>query len=55
MFIFDWIYDLVVVVSLIVTGASIVAAATPSPKDDEWIGKLLKFVDVIALNFNKKK
>ena len=26
-----------------------------SPKDDEWIGKLYKFIDLLALNIGKAK
>jgi|TARA_E500000178_G_scaffold342038_1_gene386687 hypothetical protein len=51
MFIFDWLYDLFVTISIIISVASIVAAATPSPKDDQWIGKFLDFVNKLALNF----
>ena len=42
-------------VTMIVTVASLVAASTPTPKDDVWIGKLYKFIDIIALNFGKAK
>ena len=42
-------------ITTIVTVASIVAASTPTPKDDEWIGKLYKFVDLLALNIGKAK
>ena len=55
MFILDWIYDLVVTVSFIISGASILATLTPSEKDDEWIGKLYDLIDLIALNFKLKK
>jgi hypothetical protein len=42
-------------VAIIVTVASIVAASTPTPKDDEWIGKFYKFIDVLAINIGKAK
>jgi len=42
-------------ITMIVTVASLVAASTPTPKDDAWIGKLYKFVDVLALNIGKAK
>ncbi len=51
MFLFDWLYDLFIAISVVISVASIVAAATPSPKDDEWIGKLLDIVNKLALNF----
>ena len=42
-------------VMLIVTCASIIAAITPTPKDDKWIGKLYKLIDIAALNIGKAK
>jgi hypothetical protein len=51
----DIIVNLVAWVTLIVTVASLVAASTPTPKDDAWIGKLYKFVDLLALNIGKAK
>jgi len=47
--------DLIMWITTIVTVASIVAASTPTPKDDEWIGKLYKFIDLLALNIGKAK
>ena len=47
--------NLVQWITTIVTVASIVAASTPTPKDDEWIGKLYKFLDILALNIGKAK
>jgi len=51
----DIIMNLVQWITTIVTIASIVAASTPTPKDDEWIGKLYKFIDLLALNIGKAK
>jgi hypothetical protein len=51
----DMLVNLVSIVTLIVTVASIVAASTPTPKDDEWIGKLYKMVDLLAINIGKAK
>ncbi len=42
-------------ITTIVTVASIIAASTPTPKDDAWIGKLYKFIDLLALNIGKAK
>ena len=42
-------------VTTIVTIASIIAASTPTPKDDEWIAKLYKFIDLLAINIGKAK
>jgi hypothetical protein len=47
--------DLIMWITTIVTVASIIAASTPTPKDDAWIGKLYKFVDLLALNIGKAK
>jgi hypothetical protein len=43
------------IISVIVTVASAIAAVTPTPKDDKWIGKLYKIIDVFALNIGKAK
>ena len=42
-------------VTMIVTVASLVAASTPTPKDDVWIGKLYKLIDLLAINVGKSK
>jgi hypothetical protein len=47
--------DLVGTITLIVTIASLIAASTPTPKDDEWMAKLYKFIDLLALNIGKAK
>mgnify|MGYP003138115645 FL=1 len=47
--------ELVGYITMIVTIASIIAASTPTPKDDEWMGKLYKFIDMLALNIGKAK
>ena len=51
----DTIISLVTWVTTIVTVASLIAASTPTPKDDEWIGKLYALVDMLALNVGKAK
>ena len=43
------------VVSAVVALASTIAALTPTPKDDEWVGKAYKVVDWLALNVFKAK
>ena len=47
--------NIVAIVMLIVTVSSIIAAVTPTPKDDVWIGKLYKLIDICALNVCKAK
>ena len=51
----ETIITIISVVTLIVTISSLIAAATPTPKDDIWIGKLYKLVDLLALNIGKAK
>ena len=47
--------DIIMWVTTIVTVASLIAASTPTPKDDVWIGKLYKVIDMLALNVMKAK
>ena len=47
--------NIVAIVMLIVTVSSIIAAVTPTPKDDVWIGKLYKLIDICAFNVWKAK
>ena len=49
------IMEIVGYVMMIVTVASLVAASTPTPKDDVWIGKLYKLIDLLAINVGKSK
>lgn len=49
------ILSIVSVVTTVVTVASLIAATTPTPKDDEWIAKLYKFIDLLAINIGKAK
>jgi len=42
-------------ITIIVTVSSFIAASTPTPKDDIWIGKLYKLIDLLALNIGKAK
>lgn len=52
---FGFLFDLVQALTSVVAVASIVAASTPTPKDDVWIGKLYKFIDLLALNIGFAK
>jgi hypothetical protein len=47
--------ELIGYATMLVTVASLIAASTPTPTDDVWIGKLYKFIDVLALNIGKAK
>jgi hypothetical protein len=45
----------IAILMAIISVSSIIAAVTPTPKDDVWIGKLYKLVDLCALNIGKAK
>jgi len=51
----ETLMSLVTYATMIVTVASLIAASTPTQKDDEWIAKLYKFIDMLALNIGKAK
>ena len=51
----DIVMSMVTWVTLIVTVSSLIAATTSTPKDDVWIGKIYKFIDMLALNIGKAK
>ena len=39
----------------VIAVCSLIAAMTPTPKDDVWIGKAYKFREILALNVGKAK
>lgn len=43
------------VATAVVTAASAIAAATPTPKDDRWFAKIYRVIDWLALNVGKAK
>ena len=47
--------ELIMWLTTIIAVASLIAASTPTPKDDKWIGKFYKFIDMLALNIGKAK
>ncbi len=51
----ETIADSLAIITLIITVSSLIAASTPTPKDDAWIGKLYKLIDLCALNIGKAK
>jgi len=51
----DMLVNLVNWVTLIVTVSSLIAATTSKPKDDVWVSKIYKFIDMLALNIGKAK
>lgn len=46
---------LVLIVTTIVTLASLIVKLTPSPKDDEAVGKIMAIINALALNKPVKK
>ena len=54
-FIITHLDEILVAITSIVTAASAVCALTPTPKDDNFISKIRKFLDVLALNVGKAK
>ena len=55
MFLLNWISDLLISLSVVISLASILATLTPSERDDQLISKLYNYLDIIALNFKVKK
>jgi|TARA_R110002020_G_scaffold310964_1_gene526631 hypothetical protein len=51
----EMVFNLITWLTIIVTASSIIAASTPTPKDDVWIGKLYKIIDLLAFNIGKAK
>ena len=51
----EWFFLGVQVASYVVAGASLIAAATPTPKDDAIVAKVKKWVNVLALNIGGAK
>ena len=47
--------ELIAIASSVVALASLIAAITPTPKDDTWVGKAYKIVDWLALTASKAK
>ena len=42
-------------ITTIVTVASVIAASTPTPKDDQWVAKAYKIIDLLAINIGLAK
>ena len=52
---FEWITNLIGIVTTVVCVASFIAAVTNTPKDDELLGKFYKAIELLALNVGKAK
>lgn len=57
--IWNWILthkgELFGIVTTIIAAASAIAALTPTPADDVWVGKIYKIIDWLALNIFRAK
>ena len=51
----DFVLNIISAVTGIVCAASIICSLTPTPKDDQMIGKLYKLIEIAALNIDKAK
>ena len=51
----DVITDIANTATAVISVASVIAALTPTPKDDEWMAKLYRFIDILAINIGKAK
>tara|TARA_R110001606_G_scaffold241961_1_gene389927 strand:+ start:749 stop:913 length:165 start_codon:yes stop_codon:yes gene_type:complete len=47
--------NMIALIMAIISISSLIAAVTNTPKDDVWIGKLYKLIDLLALNVWKAK
>jgi len=47
--------DLASVAPMVISVCSIIAAVTPTPKDDMWLSKLYRFIDIMAVNVGHAK
>ena len=52
---FEYIVRWLMVIPWIVAGASLIAALTPTPKDDAWVKKIYWEIDWCAINVGKAK
>lgn len=52
---FAFLIDIFGIVSMVVFVASFVAMITPTPKDNDFLGKLYGLIDLLALNVYKAK
>ena len=51
----DMILKIIQLAPWVISGASLVCALTPTPKDDQMLGKIYKLIDWCAINVGKAK
>ena len=52
---FEWVIRWIMVIPYLVMAASLIAALTPTPRDDGWVKKIYTVLDWVALNVGKAK
>ena len=53
--VFQVLADIASVAPMVISVCSIIAAVTPTPKDDAWLAKLYRFIDIMAVNIGHAK
>ena len=51
----DTILTIIQIAPWVISGASLICALTPTPKDDQIIGKIYKLIDWCAINVGRAK
>tara|TARA_R100001443_G_scaffold24308_1_gene36617 strand:- start:14075 stop:14242 length:168 start_codon:yes stop_codon:yes gene_type:complete len=51
----DTILTIIQLVPWVISGASLICALTPTPRDDQIIGKVYKLIDWCAINVGRAK
>ena len=55
LYLLDLILKLIQLAPWVISGASLICALTPTPKDDQIRGKIYKMIDWCAINVGKAK
>jgi hypothetical protein len=55
LYLLDLILKLISLAPWVISGASLICALTPTPKDDQILGKIYKMIDWCAINVGKAK
>ena len=55
LYLLDLILKLISLAPWIISGASLICALSPTPKDDQILGKMYKIIDWCAINVGKAK
>ncbi len=47
--------QIALIITSVVAAASAIAALTPTPKDDTWVARAYKLIDILAINVGQAK